>query len=182
MACDADVSRDAEPSDVMGTTRSLRKQSLGLFVCLALVFLAAAAGGLASASAGSFFMELDRPLWAPPAWLFGPAWTILYLLMGVASWLVWREYGIRDARPAFVLYGVQLVLNGMWTWLFFVMRSGSLAFVEIIILWILILATVIAFWRKNKLAGLMLVPYLFWVAYASALTFSLWQRNPLRLM
>lgn len=154
------------------------KQLLGLFVCLALVFLAAAAGGLASASAGSFFMELNRPLWAPPAWLFGPAWTVLYLLMGVASWLVWRRGGFSDARPALTLYGVQLVLNGMWTWLFFVMRSGSLAFVEIIILWILILATVIAFWRKNRLAGVMLVPYLIWVAYASSLTFSLWQRNP----
>lgn len=157
---------------------STSQQWLGLLFSLLLVFAAAAAGGLASASAGSFFMELDRPLWAPPAWLFGPAWTVLYLLMGVASWLVWRRGGFSDARLALTLYGVQLVLNGLWTWLFFVMRSGSLAFVEIIVLWILILATIIAFWRKNKLAGLMLVPYLFWVAYASALTFSLWQRNP----
>lgn len=157
---------------------STSQQWLGLLFSLLLVFAAAAAGGLASASAGSFFMELDRPLWAPPAWLFGPAWTVLYLLMGVASWLVWRKGGFSDARLALTLYGVQLVLNGLWTWLFFVMRSGSLAFIEIIILWILILATLIAFWRKNKLAGLMLVPYLIWVAYASALTFSLWQRNP----
>lgn len=157
---------------------STSQQWLGLLFSLLLVFLAAAAGGLASASAGSFFMELDRPLWAPPAWLFGPAWTVLYLLMGVASWLVWRKRGFSDARLALTLYIVQLVLNGLWTWLFFVMRSGSLAFIEIIILWILILATLIAFWRKNKLAGLMLVPYLIWVAYASALTFSLWQRNP----
>ncbi|MBK6290315.1 MAG: tryptophan-rich sensory protein [Candidatus Kapabacteria bacterium] len=161
----------------MNTTYTWQ-QWLGLLFSLLLVFAAAAAGGLASASAGSFFMELDRPLWAPPAWLFGPAWTVLYLLMGVASWLVWRRGGFSDARLALTLYGVQLVLNGLWTWLFFVMRSGSLAFVEIIVLWILILATIIAFWRKNKLAGLMLVPYLIWVAYASALTFSLWQRNP----
>ena len=161
----------------MNTTYTWQ-QWLGLLFSLLLVFAAAAAGGLASASAGSFFMELDRPLWAPPAWLFGPAWTVLYLLMGLASWLVWRRGGFSDARLALTLYGVQLVLNGLWTWLFFVMRSGSLAFVEIIVLWILILATIIAFWRKNKLAGLMLVPYLIWVAYASALTFSLWQRNP----
>ena len=159
-------------------TTSTSQQWLGLLFSLLLVFAAAAAGGLASASAGNFFMELDRPLWAPPAWLFGPAWTVLYLLMGVASWLVWRRGGFSDARLALTLYGVQLVLNGLWTWLFFVMRSGGLAFIEIIILWILILATLIAFWRKNKLAGLMLVPYLIWVAYASALTFSLWQRNP----
>ncbi|MBK6760473.1 MAG: tryptophan-rich sensory protein [Ignavibacteria bacterium] len=159
-------------------TTSTSQQWLGLLFSLLLVFAAAAAGGLASASAGSFFMELDRPLWAPPAWLFGPAWTVLYLLMGVASWLVWRRGGFSDARLALTLYGVQLILNGLWTWLFFVMRSGSLAFVEIIVLWILILATIIAFWRKNKLASLMLVPYLIWVAYASALTFSLWQRNP----
>ncbi len=158
-------------------TKSTSQQWLGLLFSLLLVFAAAAAGGLASASAGSFFMELDRPLWAPPAWLFGPAWTVLYLLMGVASWPVWRRGGFSEARPALTLYIVQLVLNGMWTWLFFVMRSGSLAFVEIIILWILILATIIAFWRKNRLAAVMLVPYLIWVAYASALTFSLWQRN-----
>ncbi|MBK7411744.1 MAG: tryptophan-rich sensory protein [Ignavibacteria bacterium] len=161
----------------MNTTYTWQ-QWLGLLFSLLLVFAAAAAGGLASASAGSFFMELDRPLWAPPAWLFGPAWTVLYLLMGVASWLVWRRGGFSDARLALTLYGVQLVLNGLWTWLFFVMRSGSLAFVDLIVPWLLILATIIAFWRKNKLAGLMLVPYLIWVAYASALTFSLWQRNP----
>ncbi|MCX6139241.1 MAG: tryptophan-rich sensory protein [Candidatus Kapabacteria bacterium] len=158
--------------------KSPSHQWLGLLICLVLVFVAAAVGGLASSSAGSFFMELNRPPWAPPAWLLGPAWTVLYLLMGVASWLVWKQGGFAGARGALTLYGIQLVLNGVWTWLFFVMRSGSLAFVEIVVLWLLILATLIAFWRKSAVAGAMLIPYLLWVAFATALTFSMWQRNP----
>ena len=126
-------------------------------------------------------MELNRPTWAPPAWLFGPAWTVLYILMGIASWLVWKQAGFAAARTALTFYGAQLVLNGIWTWLFFVMRSGSVAFVEIIVLWMLILATFIAFWRKSAVAGALLIPYLMWVAFATALTFSLWQLNPLQL-
>ena len=154
---------------------------LGLIFSFTLVFVAAALGGLASARAGSFFMELNRPTWALPAWLFGPAWTVLYILMGIASWLVWKQAGFAAARTALTFYGAQLVLNGIWTWLFFVMRSGSVAFVEIIVLWMLILATVIAFWRKSAVAGALLIPYLMWVAFATALTFSLWQLNPLQL-
>lgn len=154
-----------------------RSRALGLLGWIALSFAAAAIGGFASVSAGGFYQQLDRPLWAPPAWLFGPVWTVLYLLMGVAAWLVWRARGFAGARTALTLFLVQLVANALWTWLFFAWREGALAFAEIVVLWALILGTVIAFWRVRPLAGALLLPYLAWVSFASALNYSLWQRN-----
>ena len=112
-----------------------RKQLLGLLGWLAVCFAAAAAGGFASASAGDFYRQLVRPEWAPPAWLFGPAWTVLYLLMAVAAWLVWRDGGFRRRGVALTLFLVQLAINALWTWLFFVWRLGALAFGEIVLLW-----------------------------------------------
>lgn len=141
-------------------------------------FAAAAIGGLASAGAGSFYEELSRPAWAPPAWLFGPVWTLLYLMIGIAAWLVWRERGFAGARTALALFVLQLGANALWTWLFFAWRQGSLAFAEIVLLWILIAATVLSFWRIRGLAGALLLPYLIWVSFAAALTWSVWQRNP----
>ena len=144
-------------------------QAVGLAASLLLAFAAAAIGGVASASAPEFYRELTRPAWAPPAWLFGPVWTVLYLLMGIAAWLVWRERGFGGARTALSLFLVQLAANALWSWLFFAWRQGALAFVEIVILWALILATVVAFWRVRPLAGALLVPYLAWVSFATAL-------------
>lgn len=141
-------------------------------------FAAAAVGGLASASAGGFYIELTRPAWAPPPWLFGPVWTILYALMGTAAWLVWQKAGWRGSNPALKLFLIQLALNALWTWLFFVWRLGALAFIEIVILWVLILRTVIAFRRVSPAASWLLVPYLLWVGFAAALTFTLWRENP----
>ncbi len=156
----------------------LHKQLLGLLGWLAISFAAAALGGLASADAGAFYQMLIRPGWAPPSWLFAPAWTFLYLLMGIAAWVVWREDGFRKAAFALTLFLVQLAANALWTWLFFVWHLGAFAFGEIVILWLLILGTVIAFWRVRPLAGALLFPYLAWVTFASALTYSVWQRNP----
>jgi benzodiazapine receptor len=156
----------------------MRKQLLGLLGWLAVSFAAAALGGIASANAGDFYRQLTRPAWAPPAWLFAPAWTLLYVLMGVAAWLVWRERGFRQARTALSLFLIQLAVNALWTWLFFVWRLGALAFGEILILWALILSTIIAFWRVRPLAGALQIPYLAWVTFASALTYAVWQRNP----
>jgi tryptophan-rich sensory protein len=150
----------------------------GLVGWILFSFAAAAIGGLASAGAGSFYAELSRPAWAPPAWLFGPVWTVLYLLIGIAAWLVWRERGFAGARTALALFVGQLGANALWTWLFFAWRQGSLAFAEIVLLWILIAATVISFWRIRMLAGALLLPYLIWVSFAAALTWSVWQRNP----
>ena len=156
----------------------MQKQLLGLLGWLAVSFAAAALGGFASANAADFYQQLTRPAWAPPSWLFAPAWTLLYLLMGVAAWLVWRERGFHQARTTLSLFLIQLAVNALWTWLFFVWRLGALAFGEILILWVLILCTVVAFWRVRPIAGALLIPYLAWVTFASALTYAVWQRNP----
>ena len=153
-------------------------QTLGLLCWLLLAFAAAAVGGFASASAGEFYRELVRPSWAPPGWLFGPVWSVLYVCMGVAAWLVWRARGFAGARIALILFVVQLAANALWTWLFFVWQLGGLAFAEILCLWVLIAATLVLFWRISRLAGALLVPYLAWVSFASALSFATWRLNP----
>lgn len=154
------------------------KQLLGLVGWLLLTFSAAGAGAVASANAGAFYQQLIQPAWAPPAWLFAPVWTALYALIGVAAWLVWKERGFRKARPALVLFIVQLAANALWTWLFFAWHLGTLALVEILFLWVLILTMVVTFWRVRPIAGALLLPYLAWVTFASALTYAIWQRNP----
>lgn len=155
----------------------IRTQIVGLLGWLALCLGAAAIGGLASANAGDFYQILIRPDWAPPAWLFAPVWSALYLMMAVAAWLVWRARGFRLAKTALALFISQLIANALWTWLFFAWRQGALAFGEILLLWLLILCTVIAFWRVRWIAGALLLPYLAWVSFACALTYAIWQRN-----
>lgn len=163
----------------MTTTRVATPRPVaGIGAWVLLSFVAAAAGGVASANAGDFYQQLDRPAWAPPPYLFGPVWSVLYFLMGLGAGLVWRARGFAGARTALTLFIVQLGLNALWTWLFFAWRQGNLAFGDIVVLWVLILATVLAFWRVRPLAGALLVPYLLWVGYAAALTYAVWQRNP----
>lgn len=155
-----------------------QNQIVGLVAWLIVSFLAAAVGAAASIQAGPFYTRLLRPEWAPPPEAFGPVWTILYVLMGLAAWLVWREGGFRAAKPALTLFLVQLALNALWTWIFFAWQRGGLAFAEILLLWALIVATLISFWRIRPLAGALLVPYLLWVTFAAALTWSVWRLNP----
>ncbi len=157
---------------------SASRQAVGLLAWLLVSFAAAAAGGVASADAGSFYAQLSRPAWAPPASLFGPVWSVLYLLQGIGAWLVWRERGFRGARAALGLFLVQLAANALWTWLFFAWRRGALAFGEVLVLWVLIVATIVAFRRVRPLAGALLLPYLLWVSFAAALTCAVWQLNP----
>ena len=154
------------------------KQIIGLVAWLAVSFVAAAIGSVASVHAGSFYAQLVRPEWAPTAGVFGPVWSVLYALMGVAAWLIWRVGGYRPARPALSLFLVQLAVNALWSWLFFGWHQGALAFADIVLLWVLIVATLIAFWRIRPLAGAMLIPYLLWVSFAAALNYSVWQGNP----
>lgn len=154
------------------------KQIIGLVAWLLISFVAAAIGGAAAAQAGSFYMQIVRPGWAPPADIFGPVWTVLYALMGIAAWLVWRVGGFRAARTALVLFVLQLAVNALWSWLFFGWHRGALAFADIIALWILVVATLVAFWRIRPLAGALLIPYLLWISFASALNYSVWQLNP----
>ena len=154
------------------------KHLTGLALWLGAAFAAVALGAAASVDAASFYAQLARPAWAPPAGVFGPVWTLLYLLMGIAAWLVWRERGARAVRGALALFVVQLAVNALWSWLFFAWRQGGLAFVEVVVLLALVAATLAAFWRVRPLAGALLVPYLLWVSFATALTWSVWQANP----
>jgi benzodiazapine receptor len=151
---------------------------LGLGGWLGVSFVAAAVGAFASVNAVDFYAALVKPAWAPPAALFGPVWTCLYLMMGIAAWLVWRERGFRAAAVPLALFLVQLVANALWSWLFFVWKRGALAFAEVLLLWVLIAATVATFRKVRPLAAALLLPYLAWVSFASALTYAVWQRNP----
>lgn len=154
------------------------KQFFGLMAWLGLTFVAAAIGSAASVNAQSFYAEIIKPAWAPPGFVFGPVWTVLYALMGLSAWLVWRAEGMKNARTALSLYLIQLVFNALWSWLFFVWNLGLLSFIEILLLLTLILATTICFWRIKPLAGALLIPYLIWVIFAAALNYSIWQLNP----
>jgi translocator protein len=149
-----------------------------LVLLLAGTGVAAVVAAVASARAGEFYALLAKPTWAPPAGLFGPVWTVLYVLMAVAAWLVVRARGWPGARPAIALYVLQLGLNALWTWLFFRWRLGLVALVEILALWALLLFAGLVFWRARRLAGALLLPYLAWVTYAAALTCAVWRRNP----
>lgn len=150
----------------------------GLVVWLALTFFAAATGAAASIRASAFYGQLVRPDWAPPSWVFGPAWSILYTLMGIAAWLIWCTGGFRENKFALTIFLVQLAFNALWSWLFFGWYRGALAFADVILLLALIVVTLISFWRIKPLAGLLFVPYLFWVSFAAALNYSVWQLNP----
>jgi translocator protein len=150
----------------------------GLLLWLALCAGVATLGAVASIDAKDFYSRLDQPSWAPPSAVFGPVWTLLYACMGVAAWLVWRERGWARARGALGLFVLQLALNALWSWLFFAWHRGGLALADIVAMWLLILATLIAFVRVRKLAGWLLVPYLAWVSFAAALNYSVWMRNP----
>jgi benzodiazapine receptor len=152
--------------------------TFGLIGWLAVCYVAAAIGATASLQADTFYAQLIRPDWAPPASVFGPVWTVLYGLMAVAAWLVWRAAEFRLARPALILFLLQLLSNALWSWLFFGWHRGALAFLDILLLWVLIVITLVLFWRIRPLAGVMLIPYLAWVTFASALNYSIWKLNP----
>jgi len=158
--------------------RSVSHQVLGLAGWLVLTFMTAAIGAAASANAGAFYAQLVRPAWAPPAWVFGPVWSVLYLLMGISAWLVWRTRGWGPARTPLLIFIVQLGVNALWSWLFFVWHRGALAFADAVILCCLIVTTSVSFRRVSTLAAVLLLPYLAWVAFASALTWTVWHLNP----
>lgn len=145
---------------------------------LALAFATAAVGAVASVEASSFYRQLLRPEWAPPASAFGPVWTVLYLMMGVAAWLAWRERGAARLGLALGVFVAQLIVNALWSWLFFVWHLGAWAFLDALLLLTLVAGTMILFWRIHRLAALLLLPYLAWVGFASALTGSVWRNNP----
>lgn len=157
---------------------SVQKQIMGMVGWLAVCYCASAIGAVASIQAKSFYAELVQPGWSPPAWVFGPVWTTLYTMMGVAAWLVWRSGGFSKNRNALMLFLIQLAFNSLWSWLFFAWHLGAWAFADILLLLTLIAATSYTFWLIQPLAGALLVPYFLWVCFATVLSYNLWQHNP----
>ena len=160
------------------TDSSPIKKTFGLAAWLGITGLAAAVAAAGSVTADTFYAQLALPAWAPPAWVFGPVWTALYAIMGIAAWLVWRARGFGRALSALLLYLLQLGVNVLWSWLFFSWRLGLMAMIDILVLLVLILATLIAFWGVRPLAGWLLLPYLLWVGFAAVLNHAIWQLNP----
>jgi tryptophan-rich sensory protein len=153
-----------------------RKQSwLALVVLIVVCFAIAGLGGMATTpSIPNWYAGLAKPSWTPPSWLFGPVWSVLYLGMAVAAWLVWRK---GNALVPMALFAVQLAFNLAWSWLFFGLHSPGAGFVDIILLWAAIAATLIAFWQQSPVAGMLFVPYLAWVSFAAVLNFAIWRLN-----
>ena len=157
-----------------GTTKSLLALAVFVVVC----FAAAGIGGVAtSKTVGTWYKSLEKPSWTPPAWLFGPVWTALYLMMAVAAWLVWRRRQAVDVRWPLILFTLQLVLNATWSWLFFALKSPGIAFLELVALWCAILCTLVLFWRTTALSGWLMLPYLLWTTFALALNLAIWRLN-----
>jgi tryptophan-rich sensory protein len=146
------------------------------FLIFLLICIAVAAFGMMF-KPGDWYMGLIKPGWTPPNWLFPPVWSLLYLMIAVAGWLAWQRHGVQGAGLAFSFYAVQLILNGLWSWLFFGLHRADLAFLDIVALWLAILGNLILFYGMTAPAGLLLVPYLLWVTYAGALNFMIWRTN-----
>jgi benzodiazapine receptor len=149
---------------------------LGIFliVCLAIGSLGALSTG---SSIRQWYPTLQKPSWTPPSGLFGPVWTILYFMMAIAVWIVWRKQGWNDGAGALSLFAFQLVLNAAWSPLFFGLKSPLAGLLDIVPLWAAILATLISFWKISAAAGALLLPYWLWVSFATALNFAIWKMN-----
>ena len=162
-------------------TRDRPKRSrdlLGLFAFIILCLAVSGVGGVITAtSVDTWYQALEKPPFNPPDWVFAPVWTVLYILMGIAAWRVWRLRSFEAAPKAFAVFGVQLCLNLAWSFLFFGLQRIDLALIEIVILLVAIIANTIMFWRIERLAGLLFVPYAAWVTYATILNISLWLLN-----
>ncbi len=156
-------------------TPSPSRQAIALIGWLALCF--AAASTAVFVSIDGWYVTLNKPPWNPPAWVFGPVWSLLYTLMAVAAWMVWRKGGWKAQGKTLGLFLLQWFLNAAWTPLFFGLHHLGLAFTEIILLWLAIAATLILFWRVSKVAGVLLIPYLAWVTVAAVLNFTIWRLN-----
>jgi benzodiazapine receptor len=154
---------------------TITQSILGALGWLALTFAAAWLGSRYLPD--EWYRKLNKPPWNPPNSIFAPVWTVLYLMMAIAAWLVWQRFGLSGALLPLGLFVLQLLLNAAWTWLFFGRYRPDLALIDILVLWMILLGTLISFWSLVPLAGALLVPYLAWVSFASALNGSIWRRN-----
>ena len=152
-----------------------RKQWLGLIGWILAVAAVSTFG--AQFMPGDWYRALARPSFTPPSWIFGPVWTALYIMMAIAAWQVWLRFGFKQARLGLGLFIGQLVLNGLWSWIFFGQHWLGVAAIEIVVLWLMILATIVVFRKLHPLSAYLLVPYLLWVGYASVLTITIWSMN-----
>jgi len=172
-----DLNREPTPATAQLSGQRPGLQLPALVAFLLLVYFAAAIGGLGSAGAGDFYQQLQRPDWAPPGWLFGPVWSALYTLMGIAAWLVWRSAPWSQTRPALLLFGAQLIINALWSWLFFAWQLGALALADIVLLMVVLALTLVHFYRIKPLAAWLLLPYYAWVSFAAVLNLAVWRLN-----
>ena len=157
---------------------ALKYTWLGLIISLVVCFAAAGIGGaVTTPQIGNWYATLVKPSWNPPDWVFGPVWSILYCCMAVAAWLIWRQGGFAAAKVPLILFGAQLFLNVLWSCLFFGLRSPGVAFFDVILLWVAIAATLVAFRQRSTAAGILFAPYLTWVSFASVLNFVIWRLN-----
>lgn len=145
---------------------------------LGITLVAAGLGAMGSVSAASFYASLVLPDWAPPATVFGPVWSVLYLLMAWAAWWVWRHRQRPGATAALLLYAAALVPNALWSWLFFDQRLGAWALLDVVVLWLLVAFTVRGFWNVRPVAGALMVPLCLWVSFAAVLNAVVWRANP----
>lgn len=156
----------------------MKSRWLPLILFLVLAFAAAGLGALATASSvDTWYGSLEKPAWNPPRAVFGPVWTILYILMAVATWRVWRVGDPLSARVTVALYALQLALNALWSILFFGRQSPGAALVDILALWLVLAVIFIRFWNRDRIAAALWAPYLLWVSFAIALNTAIWRLN-----
>ena len=152
-----------------------------LLPLLIFIFIALLAGFIGSffttSSISTWYAFINKPLFSPPNWIFAPVWSLLYVLMGISAFLIWQKRDNLKIKPAMIFYGIQLVLNTLWSIIFFGMHNPGLALLGILILWVFISITLIEFYRINKTAGLLFIPYLIWVSFASILNYAIWILN-----
>ena len=150
---------------------------LKLLGCIVLAEVAGGIGAIFTTPAiGSWYATLTKPGFNPPNYLFAPVWTALFALMGVGLYLVWQAKS-KEKKSAYIIFFIQLVLNILWSVIFFGLKQTGLAFIEIVALWVVILVNIIYFWKINRWAGIVLVPYIMWVSFASVLNFALYSLN-----